>query len=97
MRLPLIAAFCLAGFPALAQVTAPLGSQERTDQIIQEARNLSRNMLAGLAETAEKDAIREPVVARLSEACGNMYRRDPDATITNQLCFDVFWERGLPD
>lgn len=72
MRLILTAAFCLAAFPAVAQITAPLGSQERTDQILQEARNLSRNMMADLAEAAEKDAIREPVAARLSEACDNM-------------------------
>lgn len=39
----------------------------------------------------------QAVVARLSDACDAMFRRDADATITNKLCFDVFWERGLPE
>lgn len=97
MRLPLIAAMCVSALPALAQITAPLGSQERTDQIIEEAQGLSASLMASIEEDAAKDAIREPVVARLAQACDTMYRRDPDATITNKLCFDLFWERGLPD
>lgn len=36
------------------------------------------------------------VLARLDEGCANMYQRDPDATITNPLCFDVFFRTGLP-
>ena len=37
------------------------------------------------------------VAARLYEACANLYRLNPDSTISNKMCFDVFWERGLPD
>lgn len=97
MRLMLIATLALAAFPAGAQITAPLGSQERTDQILAEAHRLGPNILASLAADAETAAVREPVEARLSAACDTMYRRDPDATITNKLCYDVFLDRGLPD
>lgn len=37
------------------------------------------------------------VYDRLVDGCKNMYRRSPDETITNQLCFEVFMKRGLPD
>lgn len=50
------------------------------------------------AQIASMEAERHQAVAeRLSEGCRRMYRRGPDATITNKLCFDLFWERGLPD
>lgn len=37
------------------------------------------------------------VQERLSEGCSRMYRRDPDATITNSLCYEVFFNQGLPE
>lgn len=49
------------------------------------------------ADMERREAERhQAVAARLSEACTNLYRRDPDATIANKLCFDVFWAQGLP-
>lgn len=51
-----------------------------------------------MAEAAQRAAERERAVSeRLALACKNMFRRDPDATMTNKLCFDVFWRVGLPD
>lgn len=49
------------------------------------------------AENQAKTDAKQVVQTRLTQACEAMYRRDPDATITNKLCFDVFWERGLPE
>lgn len=37
------------------------------------------------------------VTQRLVDGCSAMFDRDPDATITNALCFDVFMKRGLPN
>lgn len=34
---------------------------------------------------------------RLEEACVAQFHVDPDATIMNQLCFDVFLAKGLPE
>ena len=50
------------------------------------------------AQLAELKMKREAdVTGRLAEGCTAMYRRDPDATITNDLCFDLFFRIGLPD
>ena len=97
MRPSLILALCLAAFPARAEITAPLGSPERSAQILQEARRLAGDMLVSMDQAGGMEDKREAVTARLVEACGAMYQRDPDATMTNKLCFDVFWETGLPD
>lgn len=37
------------------------------------------------------------VVGRLVAACYKLYRIDPDTTIINKQCFDVFLANGLPD
>lgn len=50
-----------------------------------------------LAAEAEKSKRQFDVLLRLQEGCEAMFKRDPDATITNKLCFDVFMDRGLPD
>lgn len=44
----------------------------------------------------EREAREREVMARLNEACTSMYARDAEATISNKLCFDVFWQTGLP-
>lgn len=50
------------------------------------------------AATARAKAAREAeVIEQLAASCERLYRRDPDLTIANKLCFDVFFARGLPD
>lgn len=67
-----------------AEAAAAAERQARTDQM--------------MVEAAQRAAERERAVSeRLALACENMFRRDPDATMTNRLCFDVFWRAGLPD
>lgn len=51
-----------------------------------------------LRRAAENQARREAAVAqRLGEACERLYKRAPDETIANKLCFDYFLTTGLPD
>ena len=105
MRLPLAILLCLAAAPVLAGqaeddaarlgITAPLGSQERSDQITRAAQDFAANFAAKMnAGTAERQ---DAVLSRVSEACANMYRRNPDATVINAVCLDVFLADGLPD
>ena len=56
-------------------------------------------MVESSQETLEAAQFRreKPVYQRLIEGCENLYRRKPDETITNTLCFDVFLSSGLPD
>lgn len=37
------------------------------------------------------------VQSRLIEACNNLYQRNPDETLVNKLCYDVFSVIGLPE
>lgn len=60
---------------------------------------LERNRLHQLAELAAKAAKQaqiDTVWKRVYEACANLYRSDPDTTVTNQICLNVFLETGLP-
>lgn len=38
----------------------------------------------------------DPVRERLAEACVTLYATQPDETITNPLCYEVFLAQGLP-
>lgn len=67
----------------------------RAARIEEQARSRRVAELAQRIEE-ERQAREREVLDRLNEACTSMYARDADATITNRLCFDVFWETGLP-
>ncbi len=64
-----------------------------------EAEAEQNRLLEDLRDKAEaaQAGRREAVASRLQEACTNLYARQPDETITNKVCLDVFWEIGLPD
>lgn len=56
------------------------------------------NAKARRAAAAHRKTVRErEVLQRLAVACSHLYKTDPDITITNKLCFDVFFTTGLPD
>lgn len=38
----------------------------------------------------------DPVRERLAEACRTLYAAQPDETVTNPLCYEVFLAEGLP-
>lgn len=93
---------------ASREFVSPADRQAREEADRQEAEARKANELAEaerqkfleeVAQRAEIDkANRERTVAtRLHEACYNLYSRDPEETITNPLCFDVFWRNGLPE
>lgn len=69
---------------------------ERQAQINAEAAEAAATEFR-LAAEAEKSARQFRVIQQLQDSCIAMFRRDPDATITNKLCFDVLMESGLPD
>jgi hypothetical protein len=66
-----------------------------------------RRHQAAAAQAAARKRLREAqarieadqaeVRGRLFAACNRLYRTHPDETITNKLCFDVFFQIGLPD
>lgn len=45
---------------------------------------------------AQKEERRQAVWKRVSEACTELYQDDPEGTVTNQICLDVFLQTGLP-
>lgn len=50
-----------------------------------------------IREIREQQRTRElEVYARLGAACDALYKSDPNATITNKLCLEVFLKTGLP-
>lgn len=67
--------------------------------LAQEAEKSNEQVRAEFAAIVEKQRNERQfdVLLRLQEGCEAMFKRDPDATITNQLCFDLFMDRGLPD
>lgn len=97
MRLLVAAVVCLAVSPAMAQITAPLGSEERAQQIIEQANGLSAQLFGMLEAQSAEDERTRPVEARLAEACANLFKSRPDETITNPLCYSVFLRDGLPN
>lgn len=53
---------------------------------------------ANAQANAEKKAASELAVSqRLVEGCRALFKKDPDTTITNKMCYDVFMAIGLPD
>ena len=77
---------------------AEAAKKKRDEAAAKEAAERARQAAEVDAIVAKAKADREFSVAqRLRKGCENMYRRDPDATITNQMCFDLFWRYGLPD
>lgn len=46
---------------------------------------------------AARVRIQSPVRSRLAKACARLYAANPDGTITNPLCYEVFLTNGLPD
>lgn len=67
-----------------------------------EKRQADKEALERFAETQRKveeveARTKREVYLRLIESCENMYRQEPDETITNKLCFDVFLSNGLPE
>ncbi|MDO5370248.1 hypothetical protein [Paracoccus sp. (in: a-proteobacteria)] len=89
----------------------PNAEAEKAIRAAQEAVNAAARKAQQEADAAEKNRFERLRVGGLrlksareaaaitppSEGCTNMYRRDPDATTTNQLCLDVFFRTGLPD
>lgn len=62
------------------------------------AKDRERQLEEARSEQAKRQAERkQQAYRRLVEGCENMYRREPDETITNKLCFDIFTVTGLPD
>ena len=51
---------------------------------------------AQLAAAAANEAQTLAVWRRVYEACNELYSNDPNATVTNQICLNVFLETGLP-
>lgn len=83
IRTSLIIAIAACGTAAFAQT-----ADKPIDQV--------RKEFAELMEQRRMDREYE-VLLRLKDGCTAMFKRDPDATITNRLCFDLFMDQGLPD
>ena len=64
----------------------------------QEAADRVAQLVAEAEAEQERRRLRrvQEVTAKLIEVCENQYRKKPDETILNKMCFDVFMARGLP-
>lgn len=96
MRTWIILAAVLAG-PAAAEpaVDPDMLACALTPGCVEKIEADRASMEASLAKLAADAAA--PVEARLKAACIALYARQPDETITNPLCFQVFMADGLPD
>lgn len=63
----------------------------------QRKRDAEARLVALRVQEEESDAKRRSEVwLRAAEACERLYRQEPDETITNRVCLDVFLATGLP-
>lgn len=73
-------------------------AQEEAKRAAEEARRSEEERDAIVSEVARSRADRtQAVQSRLFQACGRLYSDNPDTTITNRLCYDVFMATGLPE
>ena len=92
MRLALIAA--LMAFAAPAHADDPTGEALAcafSPDCVERVEAAHRKVAADAQ--AASDMVRD----RLAEACVTLYATEPDRTITNPLCYEVFISQGLPD
>ena len=45
----------------------------------------------------QADDWQDKVRSRRISACKNLYKKDPDTTILNPICYDIFMVTGLPE
>ena len=101
MRHALIAALIAVASPVHAydpgQKAADLAAALAESRAAEEAElNALRASVASSMATITAEA-RKPVQDRLADACVALYATEPDRTITNPLCYEVFISQGLPD
>ena len=81
----------LAAFATTGAVAQPTGDD--TLELIAKGEAAQQTIRDRSAAFQERQ---DDVEARLKQACDNLFRSQPDETITNPLCYDVFVNHGLP-
>ncbi|PCH67060.1 MAG: hypothetical protein COC12_12060 [Rhodobacteraceae bacterium] len=86
--------------------TSEMENRAETYAKREEEQEQERKMQAEIAASAaefeqhrreQESAKRRAVWLRVSEACGRLYKKRPDETVTNRICLDLFLATGLPD
>lgn len=74
-------------------------AQKVAEEAATRAKDEAARRAADIIEAADQRMAEQQlaVTQRLVDGCAAMFDRDPDQTITNALCFDVFMKRGLPN
>lgn len=81
----------LAVFAASGAVAQPAGHD--VQELIARGEAAQQAIRARSAVFQERQ---ERVEARLKEACDSLFLTQPNETITNPLCYEVFVNHGLP-
>ena len=86
--------------PTLGRVVSAemaLEAKAEADRLAEEKKADERSWEEAKRRTRVAKIQREQeVFNRLTESCRRLYQKNPDETITNKLCFDLFLSVGLP-
>ena len=82
--------------PTLGKIV-PIGEDVEAKKKAEQEKRDEQNWQAALKEVQSIRNDREAKVRRrLRQACDEIYIQNPNEAITNNLCFSVFLETGLP-
>ena len=97
--------FAKDGFAEASVVAAALAASQEEFAAREEERAKRESIIAAeKAQRLERERIRKEAEAakvravwqRVTDACVKLYQDDPDGTVTNRICLDVFLQTGLP-
>lgn len=82
-----------------ADERAAAEAEEVERQRIAEETRREDELLREMAEEASRKrrVMEAAVLDQLAQSCARIFQRDPDAAITNKLCYDYFSAVGLPE